>query len=368
MMWENFADAALVKKKEMKARISHYITLGAALTAWVAAIGGCTTAELSPPGPLPALPPPYVQVAHPNGYTISDLRAIFTTPSAPKEEEFKDCDADFKKLRSATQVSAELAQGARELVRRDPVKYHWCYYGRVLQLEDTLKSESYLDEKQKSVIDTYAVLTPLARAFMQEYHDSRYMRWGVNHYRQVSAWIFYRKMEMTPQATSELVEASNPFGLLKEASPALPILEKYGIAKAPDPVPLPPPATTAASVPPTMPATPPAVPDQSVAGEVAAVPASTASPVPAPEPLAPASTLTTAPGATPATEFVAPPVETVAAPAPAAPDQSVITTPAAPEPEARAPAAAQPDPVVEPTIDSGAEAILQGDSVVPTND
>jgi hypothetical protein len=309
-------------------------------------------------------------VPHPNGYSISDLRAIFTTLLAPNQVELKDCDADFKKLRSATQAAAELNQGARELVRRDPVKYHWCYYHMVLQLEDTLKSETYLDEKQKSVIDTYAILTPMARAFMQEYHDSRYVRWGINHYRQVSAWVFYRKVEMTPQATSELVEASNPFGLLKEATPTLPILEKYGIVKPADPVPLPPPAETAASVPPTMPATTPAT-------EVAAAPV--ASPVPAPEALAPASTLTTAPGATAATEFVpapaattefvAPPLESVAAPAAEAPIAKTVSEPApvAEEPP-RAPAAAQPEPVVEePTIDSGAEAILQGDSVVPTD-
>lgn len=266
----------------MKAKLTQYISLGAALTAWIAAIGGCSTAEVSPKGPLPALPPPYVQVPHPSGYSMSDLRAIFTSAGSPTHEEIKMCDVDFKKLRTATQATAELIQGARELVRRDPVKYHWCYYGKVLQLEDSLMSESYLDEKQKSVIDTYATLTPIARAFMQEYHDSRYMRWGVNHYRTVSAWIFYRKVEMTPQATSELVEASNPFGLLKDSSPTMPVLEKYGIARPADPVPLPPPAATAASVPPTMPATTPVVAAAHADTAVERAPSSTASPVPAP--------------------------------------------------------------------------------------
>ena len=125
----------------------------------------------------------------------------------------------------------ELIEGARELVRRDPVKYHWCFYGKILELENSLKSESYLDEKQKSVLDVYGSLTPMGRAFMQEYHDSRYMRWGVKHYRQISEWVFYRKVELTPQATSELVEASNPFGLLRDAVGMVPVLEKYNIVK-----------------------------------------------------------------------------------------------------------------------------------------
>jgi hypothetical protein len=257
----------------MKARLTHSIAVSMTIVAWIAAIGGCTTAEVSPKGPLPALPPPYVQVPHPTGYTLSDLRAIFLAPDSPKAEQIKDCDSDFKKLRELTQAKAERVQGARELVRKDPVKYHWCFYGKIAQLEDSLKNENYLDEKQKAVLDTYASLTPIARAFMQEYHDSRYMRWGVRHYRQISEWVFYRKVEMTPQATSELVEASNPFGLLRETSPTLPVLEKYGLVK-PEPAPLAAPAATADGTPPTMPA-----------GAAVESDPSAASPVPAPEPV-----------------------------------------------------------------------------------
>lgn len=192
---------------------------------------GCTTAEVKPQVAPPALPPAYVQVPHPVGPEISDVRAIFTDRTAMTPDALKDCDADFRKLKSLTQSADELNQGARELVRQDPVKAHWCYYGLILKLEDDLKTESYLSERQKKVLDTYAYLTPMGRAFMQEFHDSRYLRWAVRHYRQLSEWVFYRKLEASPQATAELVEASNPFGLLREPAADTPILEKYNLAK-----------------------------------------------------------------------------------------------------------------------------------------
>jgi hypothetical protein len=321
MMSAKFADAP----HEMKVRITHWIAIALTAAAWIAGtmyFGACTTAEIAPKAPLPELPPAYVQVPHPAGYAMSDLRAIFTTPLAPKPADLKDCDADFKKLHAATQSTSELLEGARELVRRDPVKYHWCFYGKVMELEDYLKADSYLDEKQKAVLDTYAILTPMARAFMEEYHDSRYVRWGVRHYRSVSEWVFYRKVEMTPQMTSELVEASNPFGLLKDSTPDSPVLEKYGIARA-EPVALPPAAENAAALPPTMPATQPAVPvagasAPSGAAQAPAADEATAQAAGQPDPAATAAAAVTPPAPTTANVAAAP--ATAASPVPA-PDQ-----------------------------------------------
>ena len=359
----------------MKARLSLYISLSAALAGWIFAVGGCTTAEVSPQGSLPALPPPYVQVPHPGGYSMSDLRAIFMTPGAPKLEDLKDCDSDFKKLRSLTQAQLELVEGARELVRRDPIKYHWCFYGKILQLESDLKAESYLDEKQKSVLDIYGSLTPMARAFMQEFHDSRYLRWGVKHYREVSEWVFYRKVEMTPQATSDLVEASNPFGMLKDSTGVVPVLEKYNIV-APQAAP-PPAAPTASSVPPTAAPVAQAVPVAPTTAAVEAVPPiSPSTEVPAP----PAPVVESVPPLPPASEaaVITPPV-VPADRIPAAggdslqalPSNSDLTPPSAPSSPPASDSTAPPQPSAEKELspsDGTSEAVLQGDSVTPAND
>lgn len=277
MRWEKIADADCRMKSKRNPRSlkkrgnAPMVVIGVGLGAWINTIGGCSTAELEPRGPLPAVPPPYVQVPHPAGYAMSDLRAIFTTKDAPKPETLGDCDADVKKLKGLTQAQAEVAQGLRELVRKDPVKYHWCFYGKISQLEDALKAEDYLDERQKKVIDTYAFAAPVARAFMQEYHDSRYVRWAVKHYRGISQWVFYRKLDLTAQGTSELVEASNPFGAWRDTSGvgASTVLDKYGI------VPVAPVAPTVAAQPPTadgVPVTAPAVASQP-AVDPAALPA-----------------------------------------------------------------------------------------------
>ena len=180
------------------------------------------------------MPPAYVQVPHPAGYDIGDLRAIMMAAGSPKAEDVQKCDLDMKTLKKVTPSEPEVAEGIRELVKGDPVKYHWCFYGKILELEDALKAESFVDERQKKTLDTYAFLVPVSRAFLLEFHDSRYTRWAVKHYRTISEWVFYRKLELSPQATVDMAEASNPFGFLRDNSAApRPVLEKYNIAQPP---------------------------------------------------------------------------------------------------------------------------------------
>lgn len=321
------------------------------------AVSSCTTAEVVPQAPPPVAPPPYVQVPHPVGYDLGDLRAVFTERGVPKSDELKDCDADLKKLKTLTQSNDELAQGARELVKLDPIKYHWCYYGRILQLEDELKDEAFLHERQKKVLEAYSFLAPLGRAFMQEFRDSRYMRWGVRHYQRLSEWVFYRKLETTPQATSELVEAANPFGLVREPAGAKPVLEKYNIVPPPAPV---------ASIAPAVP-TAPAAASEAPAPPLAATSGITPPALPALEPVAaPAPDSASAPLPDQATA-PSPVPAPVSVPAPPA-----VTEAVAPSKGDRAPAASKPEPAPAPvpalppnTEAAALEAILRGTAPAP---
>ena len=100
-----------------------------------------------------------------------------------------------------------------------------------MDIEDYLKSESYIDVRQKYVLASYSFLQPIARGFMSEFHDSRYLRWAIQHYRRISEWVFYRKLDLSPAITSELVDVSNPYGLWRMPSSSRgPVLEKYNIA------------------------------------------------------------------------------------------------------------------------------------------
>ncbi|MBI2712297.1 MAG: hypothetical protein HYX41_05490 [Bdellovibrio sp.] len=196
-----------------------------------AALGAsCSTTRLAPAPP--PLPPSYSQVPHPEGTDVADLVAVLRSPDYPTDVEFpKTCDKDFNQLKDATVSEKERTDGIRELLRRDPIHYHWCFYGKLMALEKTLGEVQYVDEKQKAVLDTFDFLVPVAREFAHEYHDSRYLRWATNKYRKLSEWIFYRKLNLTPAGTAELVEIANPFGLWRDPFVGTPVLDKYHIAE-----------------------------------------------------------------------------------------------------------------------------------------
>lgn len=191
----------------------------------------CSSGQIDPLQELPK-PPAYTEVPHPGGLEYADLLSIFTDPQAPTPDSLANCDSDFQKLRKATLSRDELQDGVREMVKADPSKYHWCYYSKVFLLDKKLKEMTYIDEKQKLIIDTFLFLTPMARAFQSEFQDSRYYRWAVGRYRRYSEMAFYRRVEPTATANAELAGAVSPMGsqrmvpLDSERS----ILEKYGIA------------------------------------------------------------------------------------------------------------------------------------------
>ena len=217
------------------------------------------TAENGPsPSQLPEVPS-YAEVPHPSGIDLSDVRALFRVKGAPELKDLQDCDSGYQKLKTVTASLYELQEGVRELVRQDPVHYHWCFYGKVLSLEEILSGNTYIDERQKATIDTYSFLAPVARAFMTDYYDSRYLRWAMRRYESISERIFYRRLQNTPGSTSEIVEATNPFGLWKDTArgPAAPdnVLEKYGLAPPQTLKPVPA-VNTVALVPVTAPVTP----------------------------------------------------------------------------------------------------------------
>lgn len=189
----------------------------------------CSTTEIMP-GRLPD-PPSYTRVAHPSGNDISDISAVLMDPMAPKEPNFPEtCDSNFKKLNMATQSFDEIREGTKELVRSNPVHYHWCFYSVMYKLEGDLKKEGYVDERQKLVLNRFEFLTPIARAFNTEFQDSRYLRSAVYRYQKLSEWVFFRRVELNKEGTAELVQPMNPFGLWRRSEGGYSILDRYHIS------------------------------------------------------------------------------------------------------------------------------------------
>jgi hypothetical protein len=204
-------------------------------------LSACATTHIAEEvAPLPVIPE-YVKVPHPAGFDLADLRAIFLNPMAPKAAlgEFADtCDEEFVKLSGLTPLKEERKAGAVELVIHDPERMHWCFYSKISRLQDVLQSDATWTSRQKKVLEIFDFLTPVANAFMDQYHDSRYLRWASNYYARISEWVFFRKVGPTPENTLLLTSGTRlelePWvEVRKNGGAEISIFAKYGISMIP---------------------------------------------------------------------------------------------------------------------------------------
>jgi hypothetical protein len=206
------------------------------------ALYGCSsTVVVKDSTPLPVVPE-YVKVPHPAGFDQADLQAIFHSPLAPKAVlgEFADtCDDEFRKLGQATHSIDEKKKGAMELVTQDPERMHWCFYAKIVRLQETLQGNTTWNTRQKKVVTTFEFLSPVANAYLELYHDSRYLRWASMYYSKISEWVFFKKVVPTPDSTLTLVKNAHsdlePWVPLKTESEKNQdsVFAKYGITLAP---------------------------------------------------------------------------------------------------------------------------------------
>ncbi len=195
----------------------------------------CTTVEIVPPPTPPAL----IRVVHPEAWSASlmtpdELTKLFLSAQAPTDTSFyMSCDQDVRKLYEATKSVSERVQGIRELILRSPVAYHWCFYGKLRQIEQDLQKDSLFQEKKKRILEAYVFLAPVAKVFAESFHDSRYLRWASVRYQRTSGSFLFRKVDFTPEGTSLLVEASHPLGLWHDETSST-VLDRYKLKGRPD--------------------------------------------------------------------------------------------------------------------------------------
>ncbi len=185
---------------------------------------------------MPILPevPDYVGMAHPSGMDRADLQAIFLTESAPRPDALLQCDGNFQKLKKASNSFDEVQRGALEMVSADPVKYHWCFYYKMTELDSDLSQTVLLKERQRIAIASYFFLAPIAKAFRQEFNDTRYLRWAMQNFQKMSEWLFYRRLDITPQAKNEWLSGlEGPISLTPKDFSGQSIMQKYSIKENP---------------------------------------------------------------------------------------------------------------------------------------
>lgn len=192
----------------------------------------------------PVIPevPEYVRVPHPVNFELASLRAIFYSPLAPQDiqgEFAQSCDQEFQKLAQLSNSLEERHKAAVELVSGDPERVHWCFYVKVSKLQDNLQSDTTWSQRQKKVFETFTFLSPVANAFLEVFHDSRYLRWATQYYSKISEWVFFRRVSPAPESTLAIIEGAASSNL----EPWVPVdtkiskrdsvFAKYGISLAP---------------------------------------------------------------------------------------------------------------------------------------
>jgi hypothetical protein len=181
--------------------------------------------------------PAYTKIPHPEDSETSDISALFLSPLAPNDVLGKfaeTCGKELDTLRRLSSAQDELKRGGAEVVALDPERTHWCFYSRLQRLHAFLKSDATWTKKERAVFWTYEYVWPVAQGFVQEFHDSRYLRWASSYYKRASEWIFFRKVEGTPENTLEQVNLHStsletPTRQPSSMQPS--VLEKYGITR-----------------------------------------------------------------------------------------------------------------------------------------
>jgi len=142
-------------------------------------LSACSSTTLVQEQPVLPEVPEYVKVPHPINFELSSLKSIFYHPLAPQDVTgafAATCDEDFQKIAAATNSNEERSKAAVELVAIDPEKMHWCFYSKLSLLQDNLQADTTWSQRQKKVFDAFEFIAPVANAFQESFHDSRYLR------------------------------------------------------------------------------------------------------------------------------------------------------------------------------------------------
>ncbi|OFZ54774.1 MAG: hypothetical protein A2428_17260 [Bdellovibrionales bacterium RIFOXYC1_FULL_54_43] len=130
------------------------------------------------------------RIEHPMGMTIADARSIFLTKGAPKIESLEKCDFDYQAEAMLSRTREELFMTMPSHVRDEPEKHHWCFYAKLIQLEDDLEKTPYIEDRQKLIVSRYIYFVHLARIFQADLDDARYLEFATHNYKRLRGLNF----------------------------------------------------------------------------------------------------------------------------------------------------------------------------------
>ena len=194
-------------------RKSFVATLSFAFAA--ALLSGCASLSFSDPAETldahndsaPIVNSGAVGLKHPDDPSISSLEGLFAEKTSPlwSKETSDKCSEPLRAIHDRTESVGELENGLTELVAANPAFFHWCFYGKLLELEQSLAQETFVLDRQALVVRTFKYLAPLSKAFLRVTLDSRYYRYSIRRYQELAERVFFRKIEVLPEVTERLL-------------------------------------------------------------------------------------------------------------------------------------------------------------------
>lgn len=141
----------------------------------------------------------------PAGVGIGDVMDLFVKKEAPSLESLKDCDREFYDFSKTNRRDGPKLSIARKLVRIHRKRIHWCFYSKILEVENPLDESLDHLGQIALMIRNYVFLTPIAQAFLSEFGDPSYLSVATFRYQQLNEALYSRRLEIPPALTSVLV-------------------------------------------------------------------------------------------------------------------------------------------------------------------
>jgi len=134
------------------------------------------------------------RILHPDSPEIESVRALFAKEGVPDRTYLNKCDFDYRVETMLARSVEELLTTLPEHVRSNPEKYHWCFYSKMLDLEEKLTEMSSQGPaaQRKYLLNQYRFFIYLARVFEVDLDEPRYLDFARMNYKR---WISSLKDE-----------------------------------------------------------------------------------------------------------------------------------------------------------------------------
>ncbi len=169
-------------------------------------VSACANPKILPEDRLKAAVTP---ITHPDGFSPGEILELFTQEGAPAFSEYASC---AEKLFQAVApqgfaTAQERLRAGQRIVKERRVDAHWCFYVQLAEwIAAAEPGEQELLKRRSALMDTFSMLSPLAKAFFTEYRDPNYILAAGQQFQRLSATEYRILLEYAPEFTQLMTQ------------------------------------------------------------------------------------------------------------------------------------------------------------------